>query len=90
VRLTKVVAPVTSPNRHYAQLGDDDGGTDCSSDFLRRLDAQTDVSLRVTNDNNRLEPSSLTGTGLLLHGLDLQFEKESVNPGTLSRSPNLE
>jgi hypothetical protein len=37
------------------------------------------VSLRVTNDNDGLESGTLTGTSLLLDGLDLQEEKLSVS-----------
>jgi hypothetical protein len=71
VRLTKVGAPETTTDGDNAQLGDDDGGTDSSSDFLGGLDTETDVALRVTNDDNGLESGALTGTGLLLDGLDL-------------------
>jgi hypothetical protein len=34
------------------------------------------VSLRVANDDNSLESGTLTGTGLLLDGFDLYFEKK--------------
>ena len=71
VRKTKVGTPVTSSDGKDAQLGDDDGGTDSSSDFLGGLDSKTDVPLRITNDHNGLESSTLTGTGLLLDRLDL-------------------
>ena len=71
VRSTQVGTPVTTTDGDDAQLGDDDGGTDGSGDFLGGLDAETDVALRVTNDDNGLESGALTGTGLLLDGLDL-------------------
>jgi hypothetical protein len=71
VRLTQVCTPVTSPDGQNAELGDDDGGTDGSSDFLGGLDSETDVTLGVTDDNNGLKPGTLTSTGLLLDGLDL-------------------
>jgi hypothetical protein len=71
VRSTKVGTPVTTTDGENAQLGDDDGGTDGSGDFLGGLDTETNVSLRVTNDNDSLETGALTGTGLLLDGLDL-------------------
>lgn len=71
MRLTKVGTPVTSSDGDDAELGDDDGGADGGSDFLGGLDAETDVALGVTNDDNSLESGSLTGTGLLLDGLDL-------------------
>lgn len=71
VRSTEVGTPVTSSDGDDAQLGNDDGGTDSGSDFLGGLDSETDVTLGVTNDDDGLESGSLTGTGLLLDGLDL-------------------
>ena len=75
MRLSEGCAPVASPNGKNAELGDDDGGTDSGSDFLGRLDTETNVPLGVSNDDDSLEPSSLTGTSLLLDGLDLEGEK---------------
>jgi hypothetical protein len=71
VRLTKVGTPVTTSNGDDGQLGDNDSSSDSSGDFLGSLDTETDVALGVTNDDNGLESGSLTGTGLLLDGLDL-------------------
>lgn len=71
VRLTEVGTPVTSPDGQNAELGNDNGGTDRSRDFLGGLDAETNVALGVTDDDDGLEPGALTGTGLLLDGLDL-------------------
>lgn len=71
MRETKIGTPVATSDGDDAQLGDDDGSTDGGSNFLGSLDAKTDVTLGVTNDDNRLESGSLTGTGLLLDGLDL-------------------
>jgi hypothetical protein len=71
VRLTKVGTPVSSSDGDDGELGNDDGGADGGSDLLGGLDAETDVALGVTNDDNGLEAGSLTGTGLLLDGLDL-------------------
>lgn len=68
---TKVGTPVSSSHGDDAQLGDDDGGTDGSGNLLGGLDTETDVALRVTNDDDGLEAGTLTGTGLLLDGLDL-------------------
>ena len=68
---TKVGTPVTAADGDDAQLGDDDGGADSSSDFLGGLNAETDVALGVANDDDSLETGPLTGTGLLLNGLDL-------------------
>lgn len=69
--LSEVGTPVTSADRKNAELGDDDGGADSSCDFLGGLDTETNVTLGVANDNNGLEASALTGTGLFLDGFDL-------------------
>lgn len=71
MRLTKVGTPVTATDGDDAQLGDDDGSADSGSDLLGGLDTETDVALGVTNDDNGFEAGTLTGTGLLLDGLDL-------------------
>lgn len=71
VRLTKVGAPVTATDGDDVELGDDDGGADGGSDFLGGLDTETDVAVGVTNEDDSLEAGTLTGTGLLLDGLDL-------------------
>lgn len=73
MRLTEVGAPVASSDGNNAELSDDDGGADGSCDFLGGLDTETNVTLRVTDDNDGLEAGTLTGTSLLLDGLDLQF-----------------
>ena len=79
MRLTKVGTPVTSPDGQDGELGNGDGGTDSGSNFLGGLDTETDVALRVTDDNDGLETGTLTGTGLLLDGLDLFFDIEISN-----------
>lgn len=71
VRQTQVGAPETAADGDDAQLSDDDSGADGSGNLLGGLDAETDVALGVTNDDNGLETGALTGTGLLLDGLDL-------------------
>ena len=71
VRETEVGAPVTTSDGDDAELGDNDGGTDSSRDFLGGLDAETDVALRITDDDDGLEAGTLTGAGLLLDRLDL-------------------
>lgn len=71
VRLTKVGTPVTTADGDNVELGDDDGGTDGGSDFLGGLDTETDVAGGITDEDNGLEAGALTGTGLLLNGLDL-------------------
>lgn len=69
---TKVGSPVTTTDGDDAQLGDDNGSTDGGGNLLGGLDTETDVTLRVTDDNDGLEAGTLTGTGLLLDGLDLK------------------
>jgi len=71
VRLTEVGTPVTAADGQDGELGNGDGGTDGGSDFLGGLDAETDVALGVTDEDDGLETGTLTGTGLLLNGLDL-------------------
>lgn len=71
MRLTEIGAPVSSPDGQDAQLSNDDGGTDGGSNFLGGLDSETDVALRVADNDDGLETSALTGAGLLLDGFDL-------------------
>lgn len=71
MRLSEVGTPVTPSDGDDAELGDDDGGADGGCDFLGGLDAETNVALRVADDDDGLEAGTLTGTGLLLDGLDL-------------------
>lgn len=77
MRLTEVGTPVTSPDGQDSELSNGDGGADGGSDFLGGLDTETDVALGVTDEDNGLEAGTLTGTGLLLDGLDL-FAKEPL------------
>jgi hypothetical protein len=78
VRLSEIAAPVSATNGNDAQLGDDDSGADCSGDFLGRLDAEADVALRVSDDDDGLESSTLTGARLLLDGLDLKMVRSRL------------
>jgi hypothetical protein len=71
VRKTKVGTPVASSNGQNAQLGNDNSSADSSSHFLGGLDTKSNVSLRITNNNNRLKSRTLTSTSLLLDRLDL-------------------
>jgi len=72
VRFTKLVTPVTSSDWDNRELGKNDSATDSGGDFLGALDSKTDVTVSVTNADDSLESGSLTGSGLLLDGLDLQ------------------
>ena len=78
MRLSEVGAPVTTTNGYDRELGDDDGRTDSSSDFLGGFDAESNVSLTVSDDNNSLESRALTSTGLLLYRLDLFANSISI------------
>ena len=60
-----------STNRNNRQFSENDSTTDGSCDFLRALDTQTDMSVKVTDGDECLEARTLTGTGLLLNGHDL-------------------
>lgn len=71
MRLSEVGAPVSSPDGNDGELGDDDGSADSGGNFLGGLDSETNVALRITDNNDGLEAGTLTGTGLLLDGLDL-------------------
>ena len=71
MRLTEVGTPVTSTDGQDSELGNGDGGTDGSRNFLGGLDTEANVALRVTDEDDGLETGTLTGTGLLLDGLDL-------------------
>lgn len=60
MRLTEPVTPVTTANRDQTQLGVDAGTTDGGSDFLTDLVAQTDVTVRVTDQSVGDEAVALT------------------------------
>jgi len=84
VGVSKGGSPVSTTNGEDGELGDDDGGTNGSSDFLGGLDTETDVTLGVTDNDDGLKTGTLTGAGLLLDGLDLhnlifQFGQEVVD-----------
>ena len=76
---TKIGTPVTTTDGQDGEFGDDDGGADGGGDFFGGLDAETDVTFAVTDDDDGLESSALTGAGLLLDWLDL-FVILSVMP----------
>jgi hypothetical protein len=71
MRLTEVRTPVSSSDWNDGELRNDDSSTNGSSNFLGGLDSKTNVSLGVSNNDDGLETGTLTGTGLLLHRLDL-------------------
>ena len=69
---TDFVTPETSPDGHDGQLGQDDGAPDGGGDLLGALDAQTHVAVVVADGDEGLEAGTLTSTGLLLDGHDLE------------------
>jgi hypothetical protein len=76
--------PITSSDRDNGKFGGDDSTSDGSGDFLCAFDAQTDVTIGITDCDECLESSSLTGTGLLLdrhnlHNFIFEFWKEEIN-----------
>ena len=64
--LADLVTPVTSADWNEGKLGADEGTLDGDLDFLGELDAETDVSFVITNNNDGLETGALTGLCLLL------------------------
>ena len=64
--LADLVPPVASSHRDDGQLGQDDGPTEAVATSLERL------SVVIPDGNKCLEPGPLAGTGLLLHGHNLQ------------------
>ena len=72
MRLTKFISPVTTSDWHDRELGQDNCTADSSSNFLGALDTKADMTIFVTDSDNSLESGTLTSTGLLLDGLDLQ------------------
>lgn len=71
VGLSELVAPVTTTNGDDRELGQDDGTTDGSGNFLGALDTETDVTLEITDGDESLEAGALSGASLLLDGHDL-------------------
>ena len=69
--LTQSSTPVSTTNGQNAKLSDNNGSTNSCSNFLGSFDPKPDVPLRVSNDDNSLESSTLTSTSLLLNRLDL-------------------
>jgi len=81
MHVTDLVTPVTSPHGDEGQLGANEGTLDGNLDLLGELDAETDVTVVVTDNDDSLEAGTLTGLGLLLDRHDLH---DLVGEGTLS------
>ena len=71
VWLTELVTPVASSDWNQRKLGSNDSTLDSMGNFLGTLDTETNVSILITEGNESLETSSLTGRRLLLDGHDL-------------------
>ena len=67
-----LVSPVALLHEDVGSLDRDDGPTDGSSYLLRALNIQLNVFIIISDGSKCLEPSLLTGRGLLLHGQNLQ------------------
>lgn len=70
--LADLVSPITATNWDDRKLSQDDGSANGSGNFLAALDSQADVTVGVSDGDESLEASALTGTCLLLDGHDLQ------------------
>merc|ERR1711878_28362 len=72
VGLADLVTPEATSDGNNGELSQDDGATDSSGHLLGALHTETHVSVVVSNSYESLEPSSLTSSGLLLDGHDLE------------------
>ena len=68
---TDLLTPVAAAHGDNLELGGEDGATDGVGNLLADLDTKTNVAVEVTDEHERLEAGTLTGAGLLLHGLNL-------------------
>ena len=66
-----LTSPVSTADGCNVELRRGDGTTDSGGNLGGALDAKANVSVGVTDGNERLEASALTSTGLLLDGHDL-------------------
>ncbi len=72
VGFTDLVTPITTSNWDDRQLSQNDGATNSSGNFLAALNAQSNVSIWITDGNESLESGSLTSTSLFLDRHDFQ------------------
>lgn len=70
--ISDLVTPITLSDGDHVQLGVSDSTLDGTLNFLGNLPAETDVSIAVTDNDETFKSSSLTSTGLLLDGGNLQ------------------
>ena len=71
MRGANLTTPVSASDRDDVELGEDHGALDGVRNLLARLDAEADVAVLVSDDDESLEAHALTRGGLLLHGHDL-------------------
>jgi len=69
--VSDLVTPIASSDGEEGELGGNEGALNGDLHFLGDLDSETDVAIVITDGNNGLEASSLSGLGLLLDGDDL-------------------
>lgn len=72
-----LVTPVTSSDGNNRQFGQDDGTSNRGGHFLTALDAETDVSVLISDCHERLETRPLTGPRLLLDWHNFQDLKRN-------------
>jgi len=84
--VTELVTPITSSDWHEAEFSINKGTLDGNLNFLGDLDSETDVTSHITDSDNSLETSSLTGSGLLLDGDDLHHIILKLVVGRLDKS----
>jgi len=68
---TDLVTPIAATNGNNGELSTDDSSSDGVGNLFGAFDAQTDVSVRVSNDDESLEAGSLSCAGLFLDRHDL-------------------
>merc|ERR1719412_2968312 len=67
-----LVTPEATPDGNDGELGQNDSATDSGGHLLGALDAETHVSVVVSNSYESLEPSPLPSPGLLLDRHDFE------------------
>jgi len=71
MHVSDLVSPIASSDWKESELGADQCSLDGDLDFFGDLNAESNVTVVVSNSNDGLESGSLTGLGLFLDGHDL-------------------
>jgi len=66
VDLSDLVSPIASTDWNKVKFGNNESTFYGNLDFLGELSAETNVTILITDCNDSLETSSLTGLSLLL------------------------